>query len=73
MHGNEIALLTPFMGVLIRCEEVGKNIKINKWPPSCIKHPRLMLKYAIVPKCSFYNDHIKMAVYFKWRFNPLSL
>ena len=31
------------VGILIRCEGVGKNLKINKRPSACIKHPRVLL------------------------------
>ena len=38
MHRNKIGLLTLLLklineGVLIRCEGVGKNLKVNKRPP----------------------------------------
>ena len=31
------------VGILIRCEGVGKNLKINKRPSACINHPRVLL------------------------------
>ena len=42
MHRNlfwQLWLKLINVGVLIRCERVRKNLKINKRPPSCMKHP----------------------------------
>ena len=49
--------------VLIRCEEVGKNRRINKQLPSCIKHLRILHYLRIYT--SIYVDLIKYSVE-KW-------
>lgn len=35
------------MRVLVTREEIGKSLNINKWSPSCIKHPRVFPQYVL--------------------------
>lgn len=35
------------VGVLVTREGIGKSLNINKWPPSCIKHPRVFPQYVL--------------------------
>ena len=54
MRRNEIELLETFTRInkhegfsKVTREEIGKSLNINKWTPSCFKHPRVFRKYVL--------------------------